>query len=256
VASEFGFVSLLPGADRSLHLVWLDGGKLPHGAEGEGEMALHGATIDAAGKLVDEVALDPRVCDCCQTALAMTDDGPIVAYRDRSADEIRDISVIRWTAGGWSAPKQLHPDGWRIAACPVNGPQLDAAGKNVVAAWYTGAADAPRVNVAFSSDSGATFGKPVDIDDGHPAGHVDVALLGDGSAVVTWIEMTAGAARIEARRVMPDRTRGNAVIVAEVSSGGAAGFPRLAVSKENVAVVWNGGGTEPSVRMAAIQLTK
>src|SRR5207237_7030533 len=173
----------------------------------------------ANGKLsADSTLVDPRVCESGQTAAAMTDDGPVVAYRDRAPEEVRCISTRRLTAKGWTSPKTLHADGWKIAACPVNGPQLDASGKNVVAAWFTAAGGRPRVNVAFSSDSGATFGAPVTVDDGQPAGHVDVAFVDDGSAIVTWVERTGDTGRVEARRVRADRTRGNAAIVAEVTS--------------------------------------
>jgi hypothetical protein len=251
--SEFGFVSLAGVDDRGAALAWLDGSQLPHGMEGEGEMALHAATIGADGKLSPDVALDRRVCDCCQTAMAMTANGPIVAYRDRSPEEIRDIAIVRATADGWSAPKTLHADGWKIGGCPVNGPQLDASGLDVVAAWYTAANDRPRVNLAFSADGGATFGAPIGVDDGHPAGHVDIVRLADGSALVTWLELAGDGARIEARRVLRDRTRSNAAIVAEIPSASAVGFPRIAVSKQNVAVVWNGGANEPSVKMASIK---
>jgi hypothetical protein len=250
-ASEFGFASLLPAHDRSAHLIWVDGAKAAQQPEADAENELHAATIDADGKLSAVVTLDPRICDCCQTAAAMSDDGPVVAYRDRSPDEVRDISVIRLTPDGWTQPKTLHADGWKIAACPVNGPQLDAKGKQVVAAWFTDAGNHPRVSVAFSRDSGASFGAPVVVDDGKPIGHVDVGLLDDGSAIVTWLEQSGEKVRIEARRVESDGTRGNATIVAEAST--AVGFPRLAVSKQNVAVVWNGGGTEPSIRMATIR---
>ncbi|MEA2572305.1 MAG: hypothetical protein QOI24_4306 [Acidobacteriota bacterium] len=253
VASEFGFASLLPAHDRSAHVIWIDGAKAAQQTASDAENELHAATIDAAGKLSAAVTLDPRVCDCCQTAAAMTDDGPVVAYRDRSADEVRDIQVVRLTLEGWTQPKTLHADGWKIAACPVNGPQLDANGKNVVAAWFTDAGNHARVNVAFSRDSGANFGAPTVVDDGKPLGHVDVALLDDGSAIVTWLEQSGDKTRIEARRIGNDGTRGNATIVAETTSSAAVGFPRLAVSKQNVAVVWNGGGTEPSIRMATIR---
>jgi hypothetical protein len=237
---------MLPMEDRSSHLVWID-------ASNPAANALHAATIDAHGKLSPDAAVDPRVCDCCQTAAAITDDGPVVAYRDRSDDEVRDISIVRLTANGWTEPKTLHADGWKIAACPVNGPQLDASGKTVIAAWFTAAGNRPRVKAAFSSDAGATFGTPIVIDEGEPAGHVDVAMLADGSAIVTWVQRAGEGARVEARLVRADGTRGDAITIAETASATSTGFPRLAVSKQNIAVVWNGGGAEPSVRIATIQ---
>ena len=221
LVSQFGFVAL-----AGEEFVYLDGRKLEGGEEGNGDMELR------AG---DGTALDPRVCDCCQTAIAMTSEGPVAAYRDRSAEETRDISIVRRTPAGWTQPKTLHADGWKIMGCPVNGPQLDADGRRVVAAWFTAANNQPRVYVAFSEDAGATFGKPVEIDSGDAAGRVDTVLFEDGSAAVTWVSQTGGKAQLHARRVQPDGTLGAAVALGEVS-----GFPRAARWGENVAVVWSG----------------
>ena len=214
IVSQFGFVSLLPkGA------VFLDGRKLKGGMEGDGDMELR--TPDAL--------LDPRVCDCCQTAAVMTSAGPVVAYRDRSNDEVRDISIVRRTAKGWTQPKTLHADGWKIEGCPVNGPQLDARGELVVAAWFTGAQNDPRVQVAFSDDAGATFAAPLRITTGKTTGRVDVAWIDAETVVVTYLADGA----LWARRVSRNGKLGAPVRVAT-----AGGYPRVAVSNENVGVVW------------------
>ena len=224
MVSEFGFMSI----DASGNAIWLDGRGLKGGVEGEGDMELHYATYPFA----KDVTVDKRVCDCCQTATAMTSDGPVVAYRDRSADEIRDIAIVRGTKSGWTPPKVIHADGWKITGCPVNGPQLDASGKRVAIAWFTAAHDEPRVYAAFSNDAGATFSAPLRIDTDKASGRVDVALLADGSAVVTWVAVRGEKSIAFARRITA--TRANA----PVEIGEARGFPRIAVSKENVGVVW------------------
>jgi len=214
LVSEFGFVSLLPDT-----AVFLDGRGLPGGEEGAGDMQLRATNA----------FLDARVCDCCQTAAVMTSAGAVVAYRDRSDAEVRDISIVRRTSAGWTKPKTLYADGWVIKGCPVNGPQLDARGKRVVAAWFTGAQNDPRVQVAFSEDAGATFAKPVRVTSGKTNGRVDVAFVDDDNAIVTY--MADGA--LHARRVSRKGAMGVPVRIAN-----AGGFPRLAVSKENVGVVW------------------
>jgi hypothetical protein len=189
--------------------------------------------------------------------MVLTDGGPVVAYRNRSESEIRDISITRLTASGWTPPKTLHADGWRIRGCPVNGPRLAAAGANVAAVWFTAAQESPRVNVAFSHDSGATFSQPVRIDEGHSAGHVDAGMLRDGSALVTWIETSGPMVTVEARRVQPSGALDPVAHLGHVSSEASIGYPRLAVSNDNAAVAWtqetNGAS---SVEMAAIQLAK
>jgi len=68
-------------------------------------------------------------------------EGPIVAYRDRSDTEIRDIYVSRSVGSNWSQPVAVHRDNWQIAACPVNGPALSADGTAVALAWFTAKGD-------------------------------------------------------------------------------------------------------------------
>jgi hypothetical protein len=174
--TEHGFVTLAPLPRGGVGVTWLDGRNMPEGKE-EGEMTIRYATVDASGKVAADTQLDRRTCECCTTAMAVTKSGPVIAYRDRNADEVRDISIVRKSASGWTAPKAVHADGWKIDGCPVNGPQLDAIGQRVAAAWFTAAQDRGRAYVAFSSDGGATFDKPVQIDEGKPAGRVDLVML-------------------------------------------------------------------------------
>ena len=54
----------------------------------------HGTT--RAGRIMTTLTglhleIDARVCDCCQTDAAMTSEGAVLIYRDRSDDEIRDL---------------------------------------------------------------------------------------------------------------------------------------------------------------------
>ena len=228
MAREFGFVSMLPLADGTARVVWLDGR--------EKETELRAATMSMTGTLSAQEVVDARVCDCCQTATAMTSRGPIVVYRDRSAAEMRDIAVAHPVANAHSA--LIHGDGWHLTGCPVNGPRIDTRGTHAAVAWYTAANGKPGVLVAFSRDGGSTFGAPVHVDMGHPGGRVDVVLLADGSAIVTWVETATPAATIMARRVTesgaldPPQTVG--------SSRAAIGFPRIALSNQSILAAWNG----------------
>ena len=149
----------------------------------------------------------------------------IVAYRDRSPSEVRDIYYVRRENGKWSAPRAIHEDGWEITACPVNGPSIAADGRRVALAWYTEAQDRPRVQIAFSPDAGATFGKPVQVDDGQPVGRVDVLMLADGSALVCWLSGTMEKGAIKVRRVRADGTLDAISTVAETDLARQSGFP-------------------------------
>jgi hypothetical protein len=227
---EHGFASVLPLPRGGVGVAWLDGRTK--------EMTIRYATVDAKGRITSDEQLDARACECCATGMAMTARGPVVAYRDRSADEIRDIAIARRGANGWTAPRALHDDRWKINGCPVNGPQFDAIGDRVVAAWFTAANGQNRALVAFSPDGGTTFGKPVTIDDGKPAGRVDVVLLDDNTALVTWLEQTGTTAEIRARRVTRNGPTQPSIRIAESSTARAAGFPRIARHGRDVYIAW------------------
>jgi hypothetical protein len=253
-ASEHGFVSMWPAARDSVGMVWLDGRKYGAAADEHdlsNEMTLRYTTIGPDGRAAPDREVDGRVCDCCQTGMAMTARGPLVVYRDRTADEIRDIYVTRWENGAWTAGRPVHADGWKIPACPVNGPQADAEGERVAVAWFTGADSTPQVRVAFSTDGGATFGAPARVDNGNPEGRVDVELLADGAALVSWMERTGEReAQVRIRRVGADGALGAPRTIAASQSARSTGFPRMVRAGDHLVFAWTGAG-KPSVLHAA-----
>lgn len=253
--SEHGFVSLVAGTD-GLHAVWLDGRHTtaePGGShESHASMTLRCARIAPDGSLHEESELDSRTCDCCQTAAVITDRGLLVAYRDRSEDEVRDIRVVRGQAGRWTESRLVHEDGWHIPGCPVNGPALAARGSQVAIVWYTGARDTPRVHLAFSEDAGDSFGPPIRLDDGDPLGRVHITMLDDASVVATWVESAGREALIRARRVTPAGA-GPSLTVARTSQARASGFPRVAAHRGALVFAWTEAGQTPRIRMATLE---
>ena len=211
--TEHGFVSMVADESGAFGMVWLDGRKYQEAQDGNGveEMALRFREGRPEGPTTPETVLDGRTCDCCQTDAALTDEGVVVVYRDRSPDEIRDISITRRGAGGaWSEPQAVHADGWEIASCPVNGPAVAARGSHLAVAWFTAAQAEPRVHVAFSDDGGRTFAAPARVDEGRPVGRVDVVLHESGDALVSWIEETGeGDGDLRVRRVTPSGDMGS-----------------------------------------------
>ncbi len=226
--SEHGFVSVFGLGHGDAGMVWLDGRRF---FEADGSraanprMTLRYRTAGADGTTTAEVELDDRICDCCQTDAAMTSEGPVVVYRDRTPEEVRDISVGRFVDGKWTGGVPVHNDGWVIPGCPVNGPSVAASGDVVVVAWFTGAGNVPRVRAAFSDDAGATFGPPITIDLGNPVGRVAVAMPQPGRALVSWLEDE----RLFVRGITADGNLGPARLVAASSNARASGFPAMLV---------------------------
>lgn len=240
--TEHGFASLfqMPGSGGGLGLVWLDGRAMSSGHSGHvaGEMSLRFATFDRQWKPTQETPIDLRVCECCPTSAAVTSDGPIVAFRDRTSDDVRDVSVSRLEHGKWTEPVAAHQDAWRIQACPVNGPMLSARGRSVVLAWFTARNDQPQAFAAFSQDAGRTFGAPIRLDDDASMGRVDIELLSDGSAVASYIEYAGQRARFQVRRIERSGARSAAVTVSGIDDGRTSGYPRIASDGKELVLAW------------------
>lgn len=244
--TQHGFVSLFEMPQRGLGLVWLDGRQTDNPENDN--MSVRAATFDSAGAQRDERLVDDRVCDCCPTSVAVTSDGPIVAYRDRSGDEIRDIAVSRLINSAWTASRIVHDDHWQIEACPVNGPALSADGRRVAVAWFTAAGDQGRAFVAFSDDAGATFGEPIRVDDSGATGRVGVVLTGEGSALVSWLERVDKSTALRFRRVDRSARRGPAQTVPAADGSRPTGYPRMIRRGNEILFAWTEvHGEDPSL---------
>jgi len=251
--AEHGFVSILPYGENFL-VVWLDGrNTVMEGMENHeghhGQMSIRAAVVDINGVKSNEWELDNRTCDCCQTGTALTNNGPIVIYRDRSDEEIRDMSIVRFVDGQWTEPKTIYADNWKIAGCPVNGPRVDAIGNNVAIAWFSSPEGDASVRVIFSTDCGATFGEPVKLDEGKAIGRVDIVMLDNDNAMVSWME----GAEIKAVKVNRDGTKGSSMNIASTSDARSSGFPQMTKSGNKLIFAWT-DDKEKNIKTASVSL--
>lgn len=258
--SQHGFVSLLPISSDNMAIIWLDGrayGKIRDEAAALPDaMQLRATTLSSDGRLGRDVAIDTQTCSCCQTSLAATRDGELLAaYRDRTEGEIRDISVARLAKDGWQPPVRVHDDEWELAGCPVNGPAISAHQDRVAVAWFTGADDIAAVRVAFSDDAGHSFAEPARIDLGNPVGRVDVEMLEDGTAVVSWVEWTKGHEALMVCQVTSEAGCVAREILAVNSGGASINFPKMAKLGRDIYFAWtqpDGKGDSIAMRQATL----
>jgi len=257
--TEHGFVSMVPEAG-GMRLFWLDGRAMAAGGEGhdgdEGPMSLR--TCLVTDRIGASTRLDDRVCECCRTGAAVTAGGAVVVYRDRGETEIRDIAIVRRTAGDWAAPASVAADGWEVPGCPVNGPAVasDRDGRRVVVGWFTAAGGAPRVMAVFSGDAGERFSEPYVVDDAAPPGRVDVAFDDAGEALLLWLAAGEGdAAAIRLRRLAADGRMGEPLTVASTSRARGSGFPRMTPVGGGVVVAWTEAGETTHVRATIVPMT-
>lgn len=258
VAAEHGFVTMLPLSDQRTFMTWLDGrntkveGEESHGGHGGGPMSLRAAIFDKDGNAMDEWELDDRVCDCCQTTAAETEDGIVVVYRDRSKNEIRDMSVVRLVEDEWTKPQPLKVELWEIAACPVNGPSVTAQGNNVAVAWFMAKGGTPEVKLAFSKDGGATFGEPIIVSQVNTSGRVGTTTLNNGHVLVSWMDNNGEKATIMLAEYDFSGTLINKMTIAETAAARASGFPVITSNGDDVYMAWTQAGDQPMIKTAKI----
>lgn len=238
---DHGFVTFWAHGHDRLGLAWLDSRQKHAARHGQGHddaqhhgggaaMMLRAAVHGPQGAQEAEWPLDASTCDCCPTASARTARGTVVVYRGRSAGEVRDTRIVRLEDDGrWTAPREVHGDGWHFAGCPVNGPAVAADGEQVWVAWYTEAAGEPELRAARSHDAGDSFGAPVTLARGPQVlGRVALAVA-DGGLFAAWLEeAAAGTQKLRLARYAGDLSAPVAVEVATMHARGrASGMPRL-----------------------------
>jgi hypothetical protein len=244
--TEHGFVSTY-AADGGTGLMWLDGRNTP-----DNGMTLRSATMGPDGELRDEVLVDDLVCDCCQTDVAMTEEGPIAIYRNRTSEEVRDIYVSRFTDGLWEPGTPVSDDGWIISGCPVNGPSIAAADKLVAIAWFTAAGGKPTVKTVLSTDAGKSFSEPVIVATEGNIGHVGVALIDQQSYVVTWMEKAQDKSyAIQLQAITTDGQLGAIETVGRTAV--ARTVPQLARVADELLIVWT-DDTMGTSKVASVKL--
>lgn len=256
VPAEHGFVSM-QAYDGGYYVSWLDGRNTKNEDKNKNQMSLRNAYIDLEGNVTEEMEVDARVCDCCNTATAITQNGPVVVYRDRSESEIeiRDISIVRWVDGTWTQPQSIHQDHWQLNGCPVNGPAIATSEEHMAVTWFTAANDTPAVLVTFSQDNGAHFDTPIRLDAGNAIGRVDLAMLNTTTAVVSWLEPQGDEIVLQLVKVHADGRKEVPITVTKTSAKRQSGFPQLEVIGNTAYVAWTDvDGTSGQTRVRVLKV--
>jgi len=265
-ATEHGFVSMVPIDGDRVFTIWLDGYRMQGAGHGESSheghdgqadlsnaMTLRSVMVHRDGSRGEELEVDSAVCDCCQTSAARSGDRIIAVYRNRTSGEIRDIyrAVYDLDTSQWGEPLALSNEGWEIAGCPVNGPQIAASGDTVIATWFSAANDEPRSFMAVSHDGGLTFAEPEPLDDGESIGRVAVTFSREGTALLTWIGADQETSAVYGR-LWRDSSLGSPFLIGQIDGSRASGFPRAAGLGAGFLVAWTATDAESAIQTVVI----
>ncbi len=241
-ATEHGFVSMVPWENDTILAVWLDGRKTDGRSDDEYfdldyAMTLRGAIIDRDGEILQDFLIDDTVCDCCPTSLIKTEKGAMVAYRNRTENEVRDMYTSSFDGEEWSQPRAIYDDGWEIGACPVNGPKLASQDSLVAAAWHTEADKTPAAKIALSFDGGNKFNEPLTLNEKTSLGRVDTKII-DGKPYVSWMEKEDDQTTLRVASIDQKGQIASEKTVTTLDESRKTGFPQMEQHGENLIFAW------------------
>ncbi|MBT4318102.1 MAG: hypothetical protein HOD52_03360 [Candidatus Marinimicrobia bacterium] len=258
VKGEHGFVSFFKNLNDQLGLVWLDGRNMggSHSEDEYGSMNLYQTTFTSNGELNLEMRIDDMVCECCPTSAIRTENALLIAYRNRSVKEIRDINIIRYSKGTWYEPYAVNKDNWEIAGCPVNGPMLANYENELAIAWYTSPNQTPTVSVSFSMNEGESFEAPFKVDLSQPIGRVDLIWINNNEVIVSWIEYSDSTTNILARIVSKNGKMYQPQIISKVEPGRVSGYPQMEIVDDQLFFAWTEGGVEGGIKSKWVSVSE
>jgi Cu/Ag efflux protein CusF len=218
------FAAVAPLLNGDWLAVWLDGRAKPASSN----MQLYSRII---GNEEPDTLVDNRVCDCCGISTLVLPTGAVlVAYRDRSPTEVRDMAFASYSRGQWTPTPFPAADNWVIEGCPVNGASLSRRGAQIAVSWYTAADEKPLIRMARSTDIGRTWNHVTDLSDPteKPRGAVSTVVLRDGSQWSSWVESSGAIALrgIDSKGVASPISRLTNLASAATRAGGV---PRMVV---------------------------
>ncbi|MDP1928660.1 MAG: sialidase family protein [Thiobacillus sp.] len=184
--------------------------------------------------------LTMHTCECCRTAMAWTDAGPVVFWRNLYDVNTRDFALAQLDGG---AVRRVTDDEWQIDACPHHGGGLAVDGRGALhLVWYTSGKN--RQGLFYKRIQGAAPNANPDEspamslgDAAAQAGHPDVAAAGN-LVLLTWREFNGKVYSAHAMRSDDGGTSWHLPIrLAEAT--GAADYPLPLTDGQRALVVWN-----------------
>ena len=239
------------GYDGGVQVVWLDGRNAAPMAHDHGKVAskpvrtpggprqdIFHASWKGDSRPAEHL-IQANVCFCCKTAVVASGEKVYAAWRHIYPGSLRDIAVARSTDNGatFGPPIRVSEDGWKIDACPDDGPAMAADGHDGIhIAWPTlVAGNTPRKGIFYSTLKGDSFAPRVRLDagDADPA-HPQIAADHHTNTAVVWDERTS-----ERRRIVFRPVTDGAVELPRFFDGDGVSYPVVAAGEGYWIVLWS-----------------
>ncbi len=122
-------------------------------------------------------------------------------------------------------------------------------------AWFSAVNDDPVVHLIQSEDGGRTFLDSIEIDTVGSFGHVDVAALGSGDTVVSWLRSEGDDLGLMMRVVRRSGELTEPVTIASIDIARPLDFPQMVYDGARLIFAWTDFGDVERVRTAVVDLS-
>ncbi|MGF1669303.1 MAG: sialidase family protein [Balneolaceae bacterium] len=197
IENSHSFVAATLLADGEVGTVWLDGRhKLNHAV-------MYFSKTNGRKGFGEDYAIGEATCECCKNSMLTDNTGTLhISYRGLT-DGTRDIMHFKSNDNGetFTKPAKVSDDGWKIDACPHNGPAMALGEKNDLHfIWYS-LAGGEGLFYTTSSNFGDNFENRIQISDNPVAKHPQVEVF-DNHVVVVWDELIGNGKEAHKRAVL------------------------------------------------------
>lgn len=238
--TEHGFVSTINYNNNFLS-TYLDGRQNELAKENKNlkpQMTLRATSYNIDGVILMDELIDNKVCDCCQTDIALTsDNSPITVYRDRSNNETRDIYYSYYKNSKWSNPLPVFNDNWIIGGCPVNGPAISTFNNSSSLIWYTEIDGESKIKIAFTDDITKGFDDPILINANNPLGRVDIEMINENSSIISYMDYINDKAYLKLQKIDRYTDINKSIIIDEISNTRSSGFPKINIIDNDKTII-------------------
>ncbi|NQX81902.1 MAG: hypothetical protein HRT66_07915 [Flavobacteriaceae bacterium] len=105
-------------------------------------------------------------------------------------------------------------------------------------AWFTAPEGEAKVNVVFSADGGENFDTPINISKINPMGRVDIAMVDDSNAIVSWVESEEAGGMLKFVTVNKSGEISEPMVISSDINARRNGFPQMELVNNKLYFAW------------------